>query len=439
MISLKTLTKKTRATQNCDAQSCAPDAAFYRALASQMDAQLQTHVLDCWFPRAVDTQRGGFHQTFTRSWKRVPGDERSLVHQARQTWLAAQAALHDASQKTQWLSYARHGFEFLAAQLWDNDAGGFFWALDTHGKPVHGGEKHVCGLAFAIFALSDYHRASGDQRALQWAQRTFEWLEEQAYDDAHGGYYEALDRTGRRILKAPDARRPNDLIGTRFGRKSANTILHLLEAFAALLRVWPEALLAKRQEQLLALTRDILIGPPGALPPSFDPDWRNPSGNRSYGHDVEAAFLLLDAAASLGEPHDDTTWQAARRLTDHALDHGWDARFGGCFDVADERGTIRCDEKVWWAQAEACHTFLLLHEKFGDQTLRYWHAFLRQWHFIIAHQLDYRYGGWHHTVSRRGRPLRGGFKSDCWTDGYHQSRALINTSARLHRLAQRAL
>jgi mannobiose 2-epimerase len=435
MISLKTLTKKTRDKQSCGVQSCVPDAARYRILASEMDDQLQTHVLRCWFPRAMDTQRGGFHQNFARNWKRTKDNERSLIHQSRQIWLAAQAALHDASQKTQWLSYAHHGFEFLSTQLWDNDAGGFFWALDTQGTPVHGGEKHVCGLAFAIFALSDYHLASGDPRALQLAQRTFEWLEEQAYDDVHGSYHEALDRAGRRILKARDARRLNDLIGTRFGRKSSNTILHLLEAFAALLRVWPEELLATRQKQLLALARDTLMVSPGTLPPSFDPDWQNPSGIRSYGHDVETAFLLLDAAASLGKPHDDATWQAAQQLTDQVLDHAWDARYGGCFDVADERGKLRSDQKVWWVQAEACHTFLLLHEKFGGQTLRYWDVFLRQWHFIVAHQLDHRYGGWHHTVSRRGRPLRGQLKSNCWTDGYHQGRALMNMARQLRRMA----
>ena len=56
----------------------APDAALQLKLAAQMEAQLQTHVLDVWFPRAMDLQRGGFHQNFSQNWTREQDDARAV-------------------------------------------------------------------------------------------------------------------------------------------------------------------------------------------------------------------------------------------------------------------------------------------------------------------------------------------------------------------------
>lgn len=148
------------------------------------------------------------------------------------------------------------------------------------------------------------------------------------------------------MLQSPAANRPNDFIGTRFGLKSANTHLHLLEAFSALMKISPPPQVAARLDELLRLVRDSLIIAPGTLPAFFDPDWQNACGLRSYGHDNETAFLLLDAAAALGAPDDDATWETARGLTDQVLDVGWDARFGGCFETGNARGKIYSDRKT---------------------------------------------------------------------------------------------
>ena len=163
--------------------------------------------------------------------------------------------------------------------------------------------------------------------------------------------------------------------------------------------------------------RDRIAVEPGALNLYLTPDWRAIPAHDSFGHDVETAFLLVEAAAALGMPDDPKTWQVARRLVDHALDWGWDDDTAGFYDKGESFGGAAFDrKKVWWTAAEGLNALLLMHRKFGDRTDRYWKAFLKQWDFIEKHLLDPVHGGWYgETTQRRqadrrrlqGQPVEG--------------------------------
>lgn len=94
----------------------------------------------------------------------------------------------------------------------------------------------------------------------------------------------------------------------------------------------------------------------------------------SFGHEVEAAFLMLEAAEVLGQ--DPTpTLRMGRRMVDHALTHGWDAREGGLHDggfrIGPDSVRIVRSTKAWWAQAEALHTFVLMERRFPNAPRNY--------------------------------------------------------------------
>jgi mannobiose 2-epimerase len=139
----------------------------------------------------------------------------------------------------------------------------------------------------------------------------------------------------------------------------------------------------------------------------FTPDWRAVPDHDSFGHDVETAYLLAEAAHALGIPDDAKTWAVARRLVDHALDYGWDRGHGGFYDTGTAFGAPVNRDKIWWTQAEGLNALLLLHERFGRETPRYGEAFRRQWEFIQNHQIDKRHGGWYPTVRHDGTPISG--------------------------------
>src|SRR4051812_38785384 len=148
----------------------APTADAYRQLNAQVLDNLHTHILDKWFPRAVDETAGGFNENYREDWS--PGTparqtERSIVYQSRLTWLSAAAALRFPRDAGKYVKITRHGVKQLAEKQWDQEHGGFFWAVDTAGKPTrnNGSEKHAYGNAFGIYASAKSYRATHDPAA----------------------------------------------------------------------------------------------------------------------------------------------------------------------------------------------------------------------------------------------------------------------------------
>ena len=414
-----------------------PTRNDYNAVADQTMNNLQTQVLAKWFPAAINREQGGFDQNFAYDWSKLPGSERSIVYQSRLTWTAAQAALRLPGEEFIYRNFARHGIEALSKQMWDAQNGGFYWQVDG-GVADRQGEKHVYGNAFAIYALSAAYRATKDPSALRLAQQDFFWLEH-AHDAKNKGYFEALRRDGTPILAPVSDEQMSDYIGTRYGYKSMNTHIHLLEAYGALYEVWPEPKLKTRLNELFELVRDKIAVEPGALNQYFTLDWRPIPAEDSYGHDIETAYLLTEAAHILGRDNDPKAKRAARMLVDHTLDVAFDKELGGIANDGGVFGGIHNPDKVWWSQAEALNALLLMHELYGtgpNADPRYWQAFLKQWNFIRQYQIDPVNGGWFSYVKADGTPPEATrVKSDRWTESYHQGRALMNVTQTLRRLA----
>ena len=414
-----------------------PTSLEYNAVAQQTRDNLQTQILTKWFPASVNREQGGFDQNFAYNWTKLPGAERSIVYQSRLTWTAAQAAMRLPQQEFIYRNYARHGMEELSVTMWDAQRGGFYWQVEN-GVADRQGEKHVYGNAFAIYALSAAYRATKNSDALLLAQRDFWWLEKHAHDAKNKGYFEALRRDGTPIV-APSDEQKSDFIGTRYGYKSMNTHIHLLEAYGALYQVWPEPRLKTRLNELFELVRDKITVEPGALNQFFTLDWRPIPAEDSYGHDIETAYLLIEAAHVLGRDNDPKTKRVARMLVDHTLDVAFDQELGGIADSGGVFGGIVNSDKVWWSQAEALNALLLMHETYGTgpgADPRYWLAFLKQWNFIRQYQIDPINGGWFSSVKADGTPPPPTqVKSDRWTESYHQGRALINVTETLRHLA----
>ena len=333
----------------------APSPVAYRQMADSVETNLKEQVLAKWFPAAIDRERGGFYQNFREDWTRDPKNDKGLVYQSRLTWVASQAALRYPALAATYRADALHGLDFLNGSLWDKENGGFFWSLDESGKPERGGEKHAYGTAFGIYASAACYQVTQEARALDLAKRAYSWLDAHAHDKQHGGYYEALTQTGKPILVPSSAASDapvSDFIGTHYGYKSMNTHIHLLEALTGLYAVWPDAGLRARLQEVFTLVRDKIAVEPGCLNLFFTPDWRPIPDHDSFGHDVETAFLLVEASGALGKPDDPRTWTVARHLVDHALDYGWDKEHGGFYDMGTAFGPAANTDKIWWTQGE---------------------------------------------------------------------------------------
>jgi len=416
----------------------APTKANYQKLADETEATLRRDVLEVWFPRAVDTQNGGFSASFGRDWRPGQSQGKFSVFQGRMTWIAAQVAVRRPDLRDQFLPIAQHGIAYLNDVLWDKQYGGFYWGLDDQGKvsPFYTDGKHLYGISFGLYGAAAAYQATHDPKALELAQKTFRWVDEHAHDARNGGYFEWLTREGKVVEGNPDSvtLQPAPVSSFPIGYKSMNTHIHLLESFTQLYEVWKDDILRQRLEELVAITRDKICVQPGVMNLYFTNDWRAFPDHDSYGHDIETAYLLLEAEDVLGHGHSPQTERMAKLLVDHALAYGWDNALGGFYREGTTFGKPEDRMKEWWVQMEGLNSLLLMHDKYGQQTDVYFKAFQQQWHFIKNYQTDSKFHGVYQLVGPDGAAIDAS-KGQIWKAAYHDGRALLNVSDRLRKLA----
>lgn len=376
-------------------------------IVAEIEADLR-RTLDCWFPRCIGDQ-GGFRQSFDRRWAYQPDSTLSLVYQARMTWVLATVARRRPHSNPAYLEWAAQGLRFLERQFADPRHGGLWF--DTQRRE----EKHSYGIAFAIFAAAACARC-GDAHAREFAGDLFEWWTEQAFDGNRGAYADALDPTGHPLVRST---RDRDLIRVPYGLTSANTHLHAIEALTELFRTTRDERVGAR---LAALVERVewLVRRDRALYTTYSTTWRPVDRSISYGHDVEAVFLVLEARASLGWSSD----TPLLTLLEQALRAGIDKRFGGMYFGRGRFRRVR--DKVDWVQAEALNTlgYMIPHARDPEP---YHDALAEVWRFISQHVIDDTCGGWLGRLDRQGRPLDDR-KGHRWKACYHPVRALLNAS-----------
>lgn len=426
--------------------ACSPPDRNERSLiASEMEASLNA-VLDNWYPRSIDRDSGGFYSTFTYDFQLQGPQDKMIVTQARQVWTNAKASLSHPNER-RFKEGAAHGFQFLRDKMWDPLNGGFYTLVSRSGKHKEGDlVKTAYGNAFGIYALAAYYDATRDTAALNLAKEAFMWLENHSHDPVEKGYFQHLTMDGTPIRRDSTAASTAET-----GYKDQNSSIHLLEAFTELYRVWPDALVRERLQELLLLIRDTITTEKGYLTLFLEPDWTPVSfrdsteevimkhhnlDHVSFGHDVETAYLMLEASETLGLENDERTETIAKRMVDHALANGWDDSVGGFYDEGyyfkDKPGlTIIRDTKNWWAQAEGLNSLLLMSEKYPADDHRYFEHFVKLWDYVNTYLVDHDHGDWYAGGLDKEPDQKTALKGHIWKATYHHYRGMTNCIDRL--------
>jgi mannobiose 2-epimerase len=394
---------------------------------------------------SVDTVYGGFYSDINYKWELQGWQNKMIVSQARHIWSTSNAYMYYGNDPT-FHKVASHGFKFLKNVMWDKEFGGFYDMVNRSGMPFkEGGKiiKRTYGNAFAIYGLAAYYKAFKDTSALNLAIETFGWLEKHSYDPQYGGYFQFLSQDGTPFMEGYRDTPPKD----------QNSTIHILECFTELYDVWPDNLLKERLNSLLHLLRDTIVTKQGYLTLFFKRDWtpisyRDSSPrirNRnfefdhvSFGHDVETAYLMLEASGVLGIKNDSITLHIAKKMVDHALKNGWDKEYCGIYDggyyfKGEDTISIIMNTKEWWSQAEAFNSFLLMSELFPNDKMDYYSKFCLQWDYCKKYVIDSKFGDWYMGgIDKESDNIKSP-KSTIWKCNYHTSRSLINCIRKLNR------
>ncbi len=414
-------------------------------IATAMEHSLVTEVMAKWYPQSIDTVDGGFISTWTYDFKPTGAQDKMIVTQARHTWTNAKASLR-YPEVDYFKTGAKHGFKFLKNKMWDKTYGGFYTLVDKQGNVKGDSTKTAYGNAFGIYALAAYYSASMDTSALALAKETFMWLEKGSHDPNLKGYFQHLQRNGTPIKRQADTPSTADT-----GYKDQNSSIHLLEAFTELYQVWPDELLRERLHEMLLLIRDTIVTPKGNLTLFLYPDWKPVTfvdssqvviekhhylDHVSFGHDVETAYLMLEASHVLGIHNDTTTLRIAKKMVDHALNNGWDNSVGGFYDEGyyfkgTSGITITHDTKNWWAQAEGLNALLLMADLFPEDEHQYYKKFETLWDYTDKYLIDHEHGDWYAGGIDKQPEMKTALKGQIWKSVYHHYRSLDNCIQRL--------
>jgi len=412
------------------------------SLAKQFETAATYQLLDKWYPLVIDKEDGGYYSEVTYDFKLGQNHDKMIVTQARHIWTNAMAA-RQYPENTSYLENAEHGFHFLKNVMWDKKHGGFYNLVTKQGKPIlkKGEDKTSYGNSFAIYGLAAYYEASKNEEALELAKKTFLWLEEHSHDPEYKGYFNHLKEDGSLYKRTGEWPSVSDV-----GYKDQNSSIHLLEAFTELYRVWPNELLRERLEELLLIIRDTITTEQGYMNLFFEANWtpvsfRGSSPDEikkhfyldhvSFGHDVETAYLMLEASHALGLENDTLTLQKGKKMVDHALKHGWDSDLGGFydggyyFDTEEDLQIVNAD-KNWWAQAEGLNTLLIMSRLFPEAEMDYRRYFAKEWNYIQKYLMDKEHGGWYEWGLDTRPESKTALKGHIWKASYHNFRALKN-------------
>ena len=332
------------------------------------------------------------------------------------------SALGRTSDKLLYDELADRAYDYLQRFFFDDEHGGIYWLLDAEGAPLDT-KKRSYAQAFYLYALSEYYLFKKDEWVADDCRQQFDLIETKLLDPDHGGYLEVFSADWRFV---EDGRlSPKEPIAA----KSMNTHLHVLEAYSAFARIdGSEEVKAALQTTLEVFLQHIVDDKSGHLLNTFERNWSVIGRPISYGHDIEASWLLQEAAEILGDKNLlEKTSSLAIRLVDQTMEKGVDED-GGLFNERHEDGQIDTD-KHWWPQLEAAVGLVNAWQISGEED--YLRKALWVWDFLDSSIIDQVSGACFFRVSKDGTPYLEENKIGPWKGPYHSVRACLEMGSRL--------
>ena len=388
--------------------------SLLKQLKEEMRAELIHGILPYWMGRMVDVEQGGFYGQIDGADRIIGGAGKGGILNARILWTFSSA--YRVQPDSAYLHMAERAYGYALKYFFDEEMGGTYWLVNADGSPADT-KKQIYSQAFFIYALTEYHMASGNEEALAKAKELFHLIEQHSRDTQLGGYFEAYSRDWQLLDDLRLSEKDEN------EKKTMNTHLHILEAYTNLYRVWKDPRLKEALEALILIFADHIIDTrTGHMNLFFDEQWTRKGTIDSYGHDIEASWLLYEAAQVLGDPALLLRVESlSMQLVQTTVREGLQSDGSIWYETDTRRGHTDTD-RHWWPQAEAAVGFMYAWKLSGDAA--YLDKSAATWQYISAHLIDRAHGEWYWSI-RDGKPNLAEDKAGFWKCPYHNSRMCI--------------
>ena len=383
-------------------------------LKKEMKQCLEDNILRYWIDKVTDNEHGGYYGRVDGHDQVHPEAEKGAILNGRILW--AFSAAYRVLKNKEYLDAATRAKDYILDHFIDKEYGGVYWSLDCEGKPLDT-KKQTYAIGFVIYGLSEYARATGDKQALDAAIKLYHDIEAHAYDTINGGYVEALTREWNPIADMRLSDKDEN------GAKTMNTHLHIIEPYTNLYRVWPSKELRESIHRLLDVFTDKLYNKETHhLDLFFDNEWHGRRNIESYGHDIEATWLLWETALVLGE--DDVKAKLGPIVVDLAKAADEGLQPDGSMIYEHWKDTGKTDrQRQWWVLCENVIGHVNLYQYFNDKDALT--VAKDCWTFIDKHLVDHVNGEWHWAVDDNGKINLEDDKAGFWKCPYHNSRMCL--------------
>lgn len=388
--------------------------SILKQLQEEMRAELIHGILPFWMGRMVDVEHGGFYGQIDGTDKLIVDANKGGILNARILWTFS--AAYRVQPDSAYLQMAERAYSYAWNHFFDKEMGGTYWLIHADGTPADT-KKQIYSQAFFIYALTEYYMASGNEEALERAKELFRFIELHSFDPEKGGYFEAYSRDWQLLEDLRLSEKDDN------EKKTMNTHLHILEAYTNLYRVWKDDRLKKALEGLILLFANHIVAPEtGHMVLFFDENWNRKGFIDSYGHDIEASWLLYEAADVLGnEVLTERIKCISMHLADTTVREGLQPDGSIWYETDSRKGHTDTD-RHWWPQAEAAVGFMYAWKLSGNEG--YLDKAAASWKFISDNLIDRAHGEWFWSI-KEGKPNLAEDKAGFWKCPYHNSRMCI--------------
>ncbi len=406
----------------------------------EMLSHLRGNIAPFWLG-LIDREYGGFYGLLTYDLKLDKKAVKGCILNSRILWFFSNLLLLEKRSgerpggSTDKEKACTQAYDFLKKAFLDRENGGVYWSVSYNGEPDDK-TKHTYNQAFAIYALSSYFDASGDKEALNLAYDLRRVVEEKCRDKE--GYLEAFSADFKPAGNEKLSENGVEAVRTM------NTLLHVYEAYTEYLRVLKKADmniscgfdLVKEKEAVENDTRFILdIIADKIYNPTlkrqevfFDRDYNSLIDLHSYGHDIEASWLVDRGLDILDDP---VYTEKIRPINDTLAGQIYERAYVDHSILNECEKGVDDTTRVWWVQAEGVLGFMNAAAKCraaGDEeaALKYEEAAEDIWGYIKDKIIDKRPGSeWYSQVDKDGNPDPSRDIVEPWKCPYHNGRMCI--------------